>query len=94
MLYINSFCIMCVCICSWWWDVHTYIYIVSSVVFVDFLIKSSFQKIYIVYPTASSAAESTPEQTSPSTHGTTTADSGKLSMQMILLSMAISLETK
>ena len=33
-----------VCICSWWWDVHTCIYFVSSVVFVDFLIKSSFQK--------------------------------------------------
>ena len=44
MLYINSFCIMySVCICSWWWDVHTCIYFVSSVVFVDFLIKSSFQ---------------------------------------------------
>ena len=33
-----------VCICSWWWDVHTCIYFVSSVVFVDFLIKSSSQK--------------------------------------------------
>ena len=45
MLYINSFCIMySVYICSWWWDVHTCIYFVSSVVFVDFLIKSSFQK--------------------------------------------------
>ena len=45
MLYINSFCSMySVCICSWWWDVHTCIYFVSSVVFVDFLIKSSSQK--------------------------------------------------
>ena len=35
-----------VCICSWWWDVHTCIYFVSSVVFVDFLIKSSSQKNY------------------------------------------------
>ena len=27
MLYINSFCIMySICICSWWWDVHTCIY--------------------------------------------------------------------
>ena len=33
-----------VCICSWWWDVHICIYFVSSIVFVDFLIKSSFQK--------------------------------------------------
>ena len=39
-----------VCICSWWWDVHTCIYFVSSVVFVDFLIKSSFQKKYNSYP--------------------------------------------
>ena len=45
MLYINSFCIMySVCICSWWWDVHTCIYFISSVVFADFLIKSSFKK--------------------------------------------------
>ena len=45
MLYMNSFCSMySVCICSWWWDVHTCIYFVSSVVFVDFLIKSSSQK--------------------------------------------------
>ena len=45
MLYINSFCIMySVCICSWWCDVHTCIYFVSSVIFVEFLIKSSFQK--------------------------------------------------
>ena len=55
MLYINSFCIMySVCICSWWWDVHTQsychtsddtcIYFISSVVFADFLIKSSFKK--------------------------------------------------
>ena len=36
---------MCsVCKCSWWWDVHICIYWVSSVVFVDFLIKSSFKK--------------------------------------------------
>ena len=35
---------MCsVSICSWWWDVHTCIYFVSSVVFVYFQIKSSFQ---------------------------------------------------
>ena len=41
----TSFCIMCsVCKCSWWWDVHICIYFVSSVVFVDFLIKSSFKK--------------------------------------------------
>ena len=33
-----------VCICSWWWDVHTCIYFISSVVFADFLIKSSFKK--------------------------------------------------
>ena len=46
MLYINSFCIMySVCICSWWWDVHTCIYFISSVVFADFLIKSSFKKM-------------------------------------------------
>ena len=45
MLYINSFCSMySVCICSWWWDIHTCIYFVSSVVFVDFLMKSSSQK--------------------------------------------------
>ena len=33
-----------VCIYSWWWDVHICIYFVNSVVFVAFLIKSSFQK--------------------------------------------------
>ena len=33
-----------VSICSCWWVVHICIYFVSSVVFVDFLIKSSFQK--------------------------------------------------
>ena len=47
MFCINSFCNMySVCICSWWWDVHICIYFVStcSVVFVDFLIKSSFEK--------------------------------------------------
>ena len=39
----TSFCIMySVCICSWWWV--RCIYFVSSVVFVDFLIKSSFKK--------------------------------------------------
>ena len=49
MLYINSFCSMySVCICSWWWDVHTCIYFVSSVVFVDFLIKSSSQKKLVI----------------------------------------------
>ena len=35
---------VCTCIYSWWWDVHICIYFVSSVVFVDFLIKSSFKK--------------------------------------------------
>ena len=32
-----------VCICSWWWNGNICIYFVSSVVFVDFLIKSSLQ---------------------------------------------------
>ena len=41
----TSCCSMCsVCKCSWWWDVHICIYFVSSVGFVDFLIKSSFKK--------------------------------------------------
>ena len=31
--------ILNMCICSWWWDVHTCIYFISSVVFADFLIK-------------------------------------------------------
>ena len=45
-IIITTSCIMySVCICSWWWDVHICIYFVSSIVFVDFLIKSSFKKM-------------------------------------------------
>ena len=40
MLYINSFCIMySVCICSWWWDVHTYIRLYFEPVEEHYIIK-------------------------------------------------------